>query len=161
MNALIFWNLSQTEGTIFAIIVAMTTTFLLTLLLSLHQSQASGKLHITIENIKAPEGQLIVALFNSEESYLKADFRSQTIAIKSATYEVIFDELPKGSYSVSIIYDKNENGVLDKNFFGIPREGFGFSRKSLGTFGPPSYDDTKIEVNNDSESITIPLKYML
>ncbi|ELR68306.1 hypothetical protein C900_00533 [Fulvivirga imtechensis AK7] len=139
----------------------MTATVLLSLLLSLHQPQADGILHITIENIKAPEGQLIVALFNSKESYLQDDFRSQIIEVTGVTKDVIFENLPSGYYSVSIIYDKNKNGILDKNFFGIPREGFGFSRKSLGAFGPPSYDDTKIKVDVGTESITIPLKYML
>ena len=57
------------------------------------------------------------------------------------------------------IYDENKNGELDKNFFGIPTEGFGFSKKSMGAFGPPSYNDTKIKMDSD-EAITIPLKYM-
>lgn len=135
--------------------------FLISLAADEYQSDNSGKLSVTIENIKEAEGQLIIALFDSKETYLEEDFRSQTVEVKGKSQEVVFDELPPGYYSVSIIYDKNKNGELDKNFFGLPREGFGFSRKSLGTFGPPSYDETKIRTNNDNVEISIQLKYLL
>lgn len=124
-------------------------------------NSGSGKLVITIENIKEPKGLLIVALFNSRETYLKKDFRSQKIDVKDEKQEIIFDQLPEGEYSVSIIYDKNRNGELDTNFMGIPTEGFGFSRKSMGTFGAPSYDATKVKVDGDTLQLAIPLKYLL
>ncbi|MBL6446945.1 DUF2141 domain-containing protein [Fulvivirga sp. 29W222] len=134
-------------------------TILLSFLLLLgYSNQSVNELNITVENIKDPKGQLIVAIFNSKENYLKKPFESQTIAVKHNNTSIKFKDLPQGQYSVSIIYDENNNGELDKNFFGIPTEGFGFSKKSMGTFGPPSYDDTKIELDGDV-SITISLKY--
>lgn len=130
------------------------------LLLGLGEHQSKSQLNITVNNIKNPEGQLIIALFDSKEDFLNKPFKSQTIEVNNNSANIKFENLPDGHYSVSIIYDRNENGELDKNFFGIPTEGFGFSKKSMGAFGPPSYNDTKIEVMNDDVSITIPLKYM-
>lgn len=129
---------------------------------AIHQpNSGSGRLMITIENIKEPKGQLIVALFNSNETYLKKDFRSQKVDVRGESQEITFEQLPEGNYSVSIIYDKNRNGELDTNFMGIPTEGFGFSRKSMGTFGAPSYEATKVKINGDTLQLAIPLKYLL
>ncbi|UII33294.1 DUF2141 domain-containing protein [Fulvivirga ulvae] len=136
----------------------MTILFSLLLIFG-HAQQGSYELNVTVENIKEPKGQLIIAIFNSKENFLEKPFKSQTVAVSQNSKNIKFTDLPQGHYSVSIIYDKNENGELDKNFFGIPTEGFGFSKKSMGAFGPPSYNDTKIKVDSD-EAITIPLKYM-
>lgn len=135
-------------------------TILLSLLLIFgYAQQGAYELNVTVENIKEPKGQLIIAIFNSKEDFLEKPFKSQTVAVSQNSENIKFTDLPQGHYSVSIIYDKNENRELDKNFFGIPTEGFGFSKKSMGAFGPPSYDDTKIKMDSD-EAITIPLKYM-
>jgi len=40
---------------------------------------------------------------------------------------VVFHDLPVGQYAVSVFQDGNDNGRLDTNIFGIPRERFGFS----------------------------------
>lgn len=122
--------------------------------------QSTHKLSVSIENIKEPQGQLIIAIYNSKETFLEEPFQSQIIDVTDKTEDITFGNLPEGEYSVSVIYDKNKNGELDKNFFGIPTEGFGFSKKSMGTFGPPSYNDTKLKVKDGTASIAIPLKYM-
>jgi Uncharacterized protein conserved in bacteria (DUF2141) len=36
--------------------------------------------------------------------------------------------------------DENGNGVLDKNFFGVPVEGYGFSNDARGSMGPPAFE---------------------
>ena len=122
--------------------------------------QSNHDLTVNITNIKEPQGQLIMAIFDSEDTFLEKPFQSKKIEVSGESQKVVFKNLPAGHYSVSIIYDENNNGELDKNMIGIPKEGFAFSRKSMGTFGPPSYDDTKVEVKDNDVSIDIPLKYM-
>jgi uncharacterized protein (DUF2141 family) len=36
-------------------------------------------------------------------------------------------DLPPGEYGVAVIHDENRNQKLDRNFLGIPKEGFGFA----------------------------------
>jgi uncharacterized protein (DUF2141 family) len=53
--------------------------------------------------------------------------------------------LPKGTYFVSILLDKNLNNILDKNFIGIPVEQYGFSSKEKIRFRKPKFDEGSIE----------------
>jgi len=48
-------------------------------------------------------------------------------------------------YSVSVYYDLDENGELNTGFLGIPSEPVGFSNNAKGSFGPPSFEDTKFK----------------
>ena len=41
-------------------------------------------------------------------------------------------------------HDQNNNGILDSNFLGIPKEAFGFSNDARGIVGAPDYDKAKI-----------------
>ena len=61
-------------------------------------------------------------------------------------------------YSVSAFLDENDNAKLDKNFLGVPKESYGFSKNVKGSFGPPSYDQTKITLENKDELISILIK---
>jgi len=41
--------------------------------------------------------------------------------------QVAFTDLHDGVYAVSVFHDENENQKLDKDFVGIPKEGYGAS----------------------------------
>jgi uncharacterized protein (DUF2141 family) len=57
------------------------------------------------------------------------------------------------------MHDSNENGKLDSNFFGVPKEGFGFSNDAMGSCGPPSFAKARVNLSAD-KMISIILKYM-
>lgn len=122
-------------------------------------SAEKGQVIINVQGLKSDKGELILAIFNEKKDYLKKDFIHKKVKVdKAGDTTVLFDELPKGEYSVSVIHDENENGILDKNAVGIPKESFGFSNVSLGWFGPPSYENTKFVLLNDKVEVTVKLK---
>jgi uncharacterized protein (DUF2141 family) len=47
------------------------------------------------------------------------------------------------------MHDANDNGKLDRNFMGIPSEGYGFSNNA-GEFGPASFADAAFDVAADT-----------
>ncbi|MEM9857016.1 MAG: DUF2141 domain-containing protein [Bacteroidota bacterium] len=140
------------------------TSQLLSLFLFITSAQLPsnlGEIEITIKNIKSQKGVLIVALFENEDSFLKKSFQVKTIAPSEAGKPIVFAEIPEGKYAVSVIHDENENGELDTNWAGIPKEPFGFSRKSMGNFGPPSFEDTYIQVKEGTTKATVKMKVIL
>ena len=47
-------------------------------------------------------------------------------------------DLPPGNFGVAVIHDENRNRRLDRNFIGIPKEGFGFANNPhVGLSAPP------------------------
>ncbi len=47
---------------------------------------------------------------------------------------------------------------MDRNFLGIPKEGYAFSNNVFGTFGPPKFEKAKFEVKEDIQ-LEIKMKY--
>jgi uncharacterized protein (DUF2141 family) len=122
---------------------------------------AQGTLTVTVKNIKDTKGTIRVGLFNSENDFLKKAVEGKVVKVTGTEVTVVFQNLKPGEYSVSVIHDENENGELDTNMMGIPKEGFAFGNNAMGMFGPPSYDKAKVSVA-DKSTVTqsIDLKYL-
>jgi 4,4'-diapolycopenoate synthase len=65
--------------------------------------------------------------------------------------------LPPGNYAVSVYDDLNNNGKLDRNVLGIPREPVGASNNPLPRFGPPRFRDCTFQIGLVHKVITIAL----
>ncbi|HEU5292605.1 MAG TPA: DUF2141 domain-containing protein [Cyclobacteriaceae bacterium] len=115
-------------------------------MLSAYNMVAQGKLELTIKNIKEVKGTIRVSLFNNENDFLKQAVVSKVVKVSAAEASVVFDNLRPGEYAVSVIHDVNGNQELDKGFMGIPQEPYGFSNDARGKFGPPSYEESKLNV---------------
>lgn len=122
------------------------------------QAQSQKKLEVVIKNIRDDKGVLIVGIFNSESTFIKKAWRGQKPKPQQGTVHVIFEDIPAGEYAISVIHDNNENGKLDSNFMGIPKEGVGFSNDAVGTFGPPSYDKSRFNCPMD-QAVSVTMKY--
>ncbi len=70
----------------------------------------------------------------------------EDVGVGNATYT--FD-LPNGTYAIGIFVDTNYNNEMDRNFFGVPKEQYGFSNDAKGSFGPPSFKDASFTVSGD------------
>ncbi len=116
-------------------------------------------LTVQIVNIKDNVGQIAVAIYNSEKEFMKTRYQGKITKAIKGEVEVIFENLPAGSYGLSVMHDSNENGKLDSNFFGMPKEGFGFSNNAMGSFGPPGFDKAKVDLLSNKK-ISISLKYL-
>lgn len=121
---------------------------------------AQETLRVEITNIKSSGGKVQVGLFDNEKNFLKKAIVGQTVSAQGERVEVVFRNIPEGEYAISVIHDENENGELDSNLFGIPKEGFGFGNDAMGTFGPPSFDKAKVKVNRQNQKQVIKLRYL-
>ena len=118
-------------------------------------AQEKSDLLIDIELVKYNSGKLFVALFNTEESFLKEAMTGTIVEVKNGRASAIFKELESGTYAVSSFYDKNDNGKLDTNFFGIPKEPTAMSNNAKGRFGPPKFEDAKFIFSSKNNKIKI------
>lgn len=109
---------------------------------------AQVRVEVIVENLKDTAGWVHVALFSSQDSFLKTPLKGKTVKTLFREVTVVFENVPQGVYAASIIHDTNRNGKLDTNFFGVPKEGFGFSNDVMGTLGPPSFDKAKFSLQS-------------
>ncbi|MGB0981811.1 MAG: DUF2141 domain-containing protein [Winogradskyella sp.] len=113
------------------------------------KAQENYSITVTVENVSSNDGQLFLALYNSETDFLETIFKGAKSAITHHSCTVTFNKIPKGTYAVSIFHDENSNGKLDTNFFGIPNEDYGCSNNARGFMGPPKWKDAKFLLNTN------------
>lgn len=109
----------------------------------------NGKLTVKVTNLGDMKGQLMVGLFDKEDNFLKEPVKGINMKASAEGQEIVFENVPFGSYAVSVIHDENENGELD-TFMVIPTEPYGFSNNAMGKFGPPSFEQTKITISGET-----------
>ena len=128
------------------------------------QTSRMSALTVHINGARNTKGQIGVVLFQSPEGFpgdTSKAIGQQRVNIDSGTQsaEVIFKDLPYGTYAVSVLHDENDNGKMDKNFMGIPKEGYGASNNPRKRMGPPEFDEAKFSVNQPEQTIEIRLIY--
>ncbi len=118
-------------------------------------SQANHTLYIEFEGLKADNGKLFIALYDNENDFLKTEIKGSIVDIKNGKALGIFKQLKKGTYAISSFYDKNDNGKMDTNFLGIPKEPIACSNNAKGSFGPPKFKDAKFSIAEENTTIKI------
>lgn len=132
----------------------------LLLILLLPSITFSADINVEISNINNNKGIVSIGLFNTENSFPKEKKTYKAIKIDAITgvLNYQFSHVPSGEYAIAIYHDENENNKLDKNFLGIPKEGFGFSNNAKAIFGPPPFYKAKFKLRTVYQS-KIHLKY--
>jgi len=119
----------------------------------------AADLTVSVNGIKDTKGTIAIGLFNKRKGFLKDAQRYKGVRhrIHGHTVRYTFASLPAGTYAVSIYHDHNNNGALDRNFLGIPKEGYGVSNNPR-VFGKPTFDQCKFPLKKN-KNISIQVRY--
>lgn len=117
-------------------------------------SSAQSNLNLEIIGAEKDGGIIHVSLFNSEQSY--DDKKAYLSIVSNPDSLKVPLNLPAGEYVISIYQDNNNNGTLDTNFFGIPKEKFGFSNYD-GRSIPGNFKKHRIQVTDTTKTISVNL----
>ncbi|MEH2349192.1 MAG: DUF2141 domain-containing protein [Nostoc sp.] len=122
----------------------------------------SGKLTVEIDGLKNKQGQVCASIFASSEGFpsdRNRTLQKQCIKINDTPLPITFENLKAGSYAVAVFHDQNNDRILNTNVFGIPKEGFGFSRNPEIRTGAPKFSEAAFLVAGPETNIQIRLKY--
>ena len=127
------------------------------------QTEGAVTLTVGINNLKNQKGKLGLAVFRTAEGWpdmWEQAERSTLVLIDSKPQEIMISDLPLGRYAVSVFHDENSSGDMDKNFIGIPKEGYGVSNNAkAGLFGPPKFEDAQFDLSSNETRIDIEITY--
>ena len=128
------------------------------LLISFYTSQAfsSQYVKVKISNINKEKGHLYLAIFSRNSLFPKESAKALAVnsfPLTKERHEItvkIDTNQDWEEVAFAVFLDQDMNKKLSKNFFGIPKEPFGFSNNPNLITGPPSFDDCKITIQNTS-----------
>jgi uncharacterized protein (DUF2141 family) len=131
---------------------------------SVNYAQNGINLKITVTGLKDVGGKLSVNLFNTESGFpeeAEKAYLYKTIDVNSESESVYFINIPAGLYAFAVLHDTNENGEMEKNFLGIPKEGFAFSNNYKPLVKSPSFSQAAFELGEKDTAVVVEMIYML
>ncbi len=123
---------------------------------------ADGTLRVVISGLESSDGRVGCALFTSARGFpdeIEHASRKVEVRIQRRRAACVFTDLAPGTYAVAVAHDENANGELDTGLFGIPTEGYGASNDAPASFGPPSWDDARLQLDGRGTAIRIRMRY--
>jgi uncharacterized protein (DUF2141 family) len=115
----------------------------------------AAELHVTIENIEAAEGTLMIAVQAGPEAFAGREPAVLSLMLPARAGAVGFstDALAPGEYAIRVLQDRNGNGEMDSNLIGMPVEPWGMSNDAMGSFGPPKWEDARFQLQDDTRLV--------
>ena len=93
-------------------------------------------------------GKLYLVVYDNKTDFLgeKGELTIYETAELRKNPTIKLNQIKKGTYAFVAFIDENNNGVMDKNRLGIPKEPIGFSVSKMGLFGPPSFKKASYQI---------------
>ena len=127
-------------------------------------AQQECTLRIHVDGLRNSTGVVGAAIFKSSDGW--PEDMSKTvhhwptpIPVGAHDATAVMENLPPGDYGVVAIHDENKNHKLDRNFIGIPKEGFGFANNPHVGLSAPPFHAAIVHVTCPVTETTIHLIY--
>lgn len=130
--------------------------FCAALLGSITSYAQTGRLVVTVKGINTTKGgELATGLF-TKDSFPKTGQQAKGIfsPITGDQMQVVFEQVPVGTYAVAVYQDIDSDHKLKTNLVGYPTEPLGFSRDARIKLGPPSFSDAALSIAADQTVTT-------
>jgi uncharacterized protein (DUF2141 family) len=133
------------------------------ILMSQSVAASASQLTVTIDGLKNTRGNICLSLFSQAEGFPSQADRAvalECIAARDVAEGFTFPGLNSGNYAIAIFHDANGDGKLNTGVFGIPKEGFGFSRNPAIKTRAPRFNETAFALSTPTAQIQIQMKYL-
>ncbi len=121
----------------------------------------TGTVILNVQGIQVSKGGEISAGIFKKENFPKVGKQliGKEVAVSATQMQIVFDNVPVGTYAMVAFQDIDKDKKLKSNFLGFPKEPIGFSRDAKIKLGPPDFNDAKADVQpNTTLTITIILR---
>jgi uncharacterized protein (DUF2141 family) len=125
------------------------------------EATSSSTLTVTVSGLGNPQGQVCFSLFSGRQGFpSNGAYAIQASCMSAAGTPVVvtFQNLNVGNYAVAVFHDVNGDGVLNRNWLGIPTEAFGFSQNPRILTSAPQFGDSAVLVAGSQTAIQIRLQ---
>lgn len=134
--------------------------FLAALLLFAASPALAAQLTVTVDNLRNGDGEVRLSAYASAAEWPDKSTDDHDKVEPAQAGSVVFHfDLPAGTYAVACFHDENANGKFDKNFLGIPVEGYAFSNNVRPVLAAPSFASASFVLPPQGAAITIHMVY--
>lgn len=122
---------------------------------------AAAELRVRVEDVRSKSGQVRAALYDAPLLFPGEEGRFLEVAGPAAkgAVELVFTDVPPGTYAIAVFHDANGNGALDHNLYGVATEGYGFGNDAFTLLGAPDFADAAVTVTEPGGTTVVSLHY--
>lgn len=117
----------------------------------------AATVEVTIENVKSTDGSLLIAVYDNADDYRKKAVKELKIPAVTPAATLSLADLAPGDCAITLFHDRNGNGKIDSNLFGIPTEPYGFSGNPKNLMSPATWEQSRFSVTNNGARLPIRL----
>src|SRR5690349_16866106 len=135
--------------------------FLVFELMALNSDAQTHNHTIMFGNLAKKKGKLYIGWYITAKDFMKEDKAVLKKIVEVSDKEsipVVFENVSPGIYAVAVFFDTNDNGKMDTNFLGIPKEKYGFSNNVYPLMRAATFKESSFLITGKEEVSTIRLK---
>ena len=124
-------------------------------------TQNTCDLTVNITGLRNSDGHFMVSLWDKSTGFPDDHFTKELVYkdVKSPSFSFSLKGLPYGDYALAALHDENEDGEMEYNWVGMPKEGFAFSRNYNVTIRAPKWEESVIKLNSPKKTIEMKMQY--
>lgn len=107
---------------------------------------------LTVKNIKKSEGDIRIFIWNNKDDFINEDkkpYKSICVPAKKGEVVVNINDFNSCEFAVFVHHDIYKKGAFERNFLGIPKDPYAFSR-GVGKLKKPIYDEAVIKITPEN-----------
>ncbi len=135
-------------------------SLLLALLVTTWNASHAAEVVVRVSGLSEPLGQVGCSLFAGAAGFPMDNSSARNLWQPADAKGVTcrFNDVPEGTYAVSIGHDLNGNKRVDTNFIGLPTEQWGVSNNVRPNLRAPRFDEASFKVAADAKDVVIDIK---
>lgn len=102
---------------------------------------------------------LVIGIWNSKETFDSDKYFMEKKITATGAVTLVTLELPPGRYAIGTYADSNNNGKLETNFVGMPKEMYGFSNDARNRFSRPEWSKASFDLGYGAASQSIHVRH--
>lgn len=125
---------------------------------SFNEKRMDSGINIHISNLKNQTSSIRIAVYRASDNFPdeKKFYRAFVYNYSgSGSINYTISGLEEGEYAFAFFQDLNNNGKLNTNIFGYPKEPFCFSNNIKPLIKAPSFNECKVLVKGQSNTLNV------
>lgn len=118
-----------------------------------------AQIHVTFTGLDPKPSTLYIGIYSEDNDFMGDDIHfTSEVRVNGATLKWTYKDLVPGKYAVTVYQDVNNNGIMDKGMFGVPKEPYGFSCNPVVSFKAPTFKDCTLLYTGQPLEIQVIMK---
>lgn len=125
-------------------------------------TNAERHLSVRVTGMRSDKGNLTVTVYPDDaDRFLSRGGKllRLRVSIVLPMTEACFVLPAAGNYAVAVYHDANDDHDFNRNFVGLPAEGYGFSNNPVTKLGLPTFKEVRFDTQPGNNPIYIKLTY--